>query len=112
VTELLIRTFTFARKEFIDFGRQPMLLLALVVGPFLILLAFGAGLRDTDPQLRTVLVAPEDTDIRAQVEEFASEERERERLVIESVTSDEVAARVRLREREIDLLIVFPRRGL
>ena len=45
------------RKATVDCIRQPVLLPALVVGPFLLLLAFGAGLRDTDPQLRTLSVA-------------------------------------------------------
>ena len=104
----VIRVSAFVRKETVDFLRQPMLLLALVVGPFLILLAFGAGLRDTDPQLRTLLVAQQDADIRAQVEDFAEEEREGERLLIEGVTSDESAARGQLRAGEVDLVIVFP----
>lgn len=103
-----IRILAFVRKETVDVLRQPMLLLALVVGPFLILLAFGAGLREADPQLRTLLVAPEDSDIRDQVEDFAAAEREGQRLLIDGVTSDEVAARGQLRSGEVDLLVVFP----
>lgn len=106
--EPLIRTFAFVRKEVIDVVRQPMLLLALIVGPFLILLAFGAGLRESDPPLRTVLIANEDSEVREQVEEFAAEERERERLVIDDVSTDQSRALARLRARELDLVIVFP----
>lgn len=104
----VIRVSAFVRKEVVDALRQPLLLLALVVGPFLILLVFGAGLRDTDPQLRTLLVTPEESDIRDQVEEFARAEREGERLLIEDVVSDEAAARLQLRSGEVDLVIVFP----
>jgi hypothetical protein len=70
VIRSIIRISAFVRKEIVDAVRQPLLLLALVVGPFLILLVFGAGLRETDPQLRALLVAPEETDIREQVEEL------------------------------------------
>jgi ABC-2 type transport system permease protein len=108
VVRSVIRISAFVRKEVVDVLRQPMLLLALVVGPFLILLAFGTGLREEDPQLRAVLVAPPDTDIREQVEDFAEAEREGERLLIEGVTSDESAARRQLRSGEVELVIVFP----
>ena len=104
----LIRISAFVRKETVDVLRQPMLLLALVIGPFLILLAFGAGLRDADPQLRAVLVVQPDSDIRGQVEDFAQSQRDGERLLIEGVTSDEAAARLQLRSGEVDLVIVFP----
>jgi ABC-2 type transport system permease protein len=108
VIRSIIRISAFVRKEIVDAVRQPLLLLALVVGPFLILLVFGAGLRETDPQLRALLVAPEETDIREQVESFARAEREGERLLIEGVISSEAAARLRLRSGEVDLVIVFP----
>jgi ABC-2 type transport system permease protein len=104
----MLRAFAFVRKEIIDVGRQPLLVLALIVGPFVILFAFGAGLRDTDPQLRTVLIVPEDSVVAEQVEEFAAAERERERLEIDEVSSDESEARTRLASRELDLVIVFP----
>ena len=108
MTRSVIRVFAFVRKEIVDVVRQPMLLLALVVGPFLILLAFGGGLREVDPQLRTLLVAPEESDIREQVEDFARAEREGERLLVEGVTADEVGARMELRAGDVDLLVVFP----
>jgi ABC-2 type transport system permease protein len=106
--EPLIRSLAFVRKEVVDVVRQPMLLLALIVGPFLILLAFGAGLRETDPPLDTVLVASEDSEVREQVEAFAADEREGERLVIEGISSEQTLPLSRLRARELDLVIVFP----
>jgi ABC-2 type transport system permease protein len=103
-----LRALAFVRKEIIDVGRQPLLILALIVGPFLILLAFGAGLRDADPQLRAALIVPEDSVLREQVEQFAEDEAEQERLHIEAISSDESAARTQLAARELDLVIVFP----
>ncbi|QBI18346.1 ABC transporter permease [Egibacter rhizosphaerae] len=103
-----VRALAFVRKEVVDVGRQPLLLLALVVGPFLILLVFGAGLREEDPPMRTAIVAPDDTEIREQVEEFAADERERDRLIVEDVGSDEEAAMRGLADRDLDLVVVFP----
>lgn len=104
----LVRIGTFVRKEVVDVVKQPLLLLSLIIGPFLILLAFGAGLREADPPLRSALVVDEESELREQVEEFAEEERDRDRLVIEAVTSDEMAARRALRDGDLELVIVFP----
>lgn len=106
--EPLIRTFAFVRKEITDVVRQPMLLLALIIGPFLILLAFGAGLRENDPPLRTELVVSQGSEVRGQVEEFAAEQQEAGRLEIAGLSEDRSAALSRLRARDIDLVIVFP----
>jgi ABC-2 type transport system permease protein len=104
----LVRIGTFVRKEVADVVKQPLLLLSLIIGPFLILLAFGAGLREADPPLRSALVVDEGSELREQVEEFAAEERDRDRLVIEAVTSDEMGARQALRDGQLELVIVFP----
>jgi ABC-2 type transport system permease protein len=108
VIETLIRTLAFVRKEVVDVVRQPMLLLALIVGPFLILLAFGAGLREADPPLSTALVVDEASEVRGEVERFAEEERADERLQIEGLYEDESGPLDRLRDRDLDLVIVFP----
>jgi ABC-2 type transport system permease protein len=42
--------------------RQPRLLLTLILGPFLILLLFGIGYRDTARDVRTIFVAAEDNE--------------------------------------------------
>ena len=41
VTRILIRISAFLRKEIVEIMRQPMLVLTLVLGPFLILLFFS-----------------------------------------------------------------------
>lgn len=103
-----IRILSLVRKELVDAFRQPRLLASLIIGPFLILFVFGLGLRAVDPAMRTALVVSEESQVREQVEAFAEDERERERLLIEAVTSDEAAALGRLREQEFELVIVFP----
>ena len=54
----LIRLLSFFSKEVNEIRRQPKLVLSLLLGPFLILLLFGAGYQGERPQLRTVLVVP------------------------------------------------------
>ena len=56
----LIRILAFLRKEIFEVIRQPMLVLTLVLGPFLILLFFGIGYRNEPRALRTVIVAEQE----------------------------------------------------
>lgn len=102
----LIRVSSFLRKEIVEVLRQPRLVLTLVLGPFLILLLFAAGLKEFDPPVRTAFVAPEDDRLAQMVEEFA--EGQQERLIVEGVTQDEEAALDRLRNGTLDLVVVFP----
>lgn len=102
----LIRVSSFLRKEIVEVLRQPRLVLTLVLGPFLILLLFAAGLKEFDPPVRTAFVAPEDDRLAQMVEEFA--EGQQERLIVEGVTQDEEEALDRLRNGTLDLVVVFP----
>lgn len=101
-----IRTSAFVRKELVETLRQPRLVAALVLAPFLILLLFGAGLRDTDPSLVTVFVVPEDDRLAAEVERFATEPSFR--LQVRAITPDREEALARLRSGEVDLVVVLP----
>ena len=51
-----LQALTFMRKEVADALRQPRLLVTLVLGPFLIMAAFGLGYRETPKPLRTLFV--------------------------------------------------------
>lgn len=103
----LIRSGAFVRKEVVEIVRQPRLLLALVLGPFLILLAFGAGVRAEDPPLRTVFVAPPDNaGLAQQVREYA--ETQSERLDIVGVVEDREQALADLRTGDLELVVAFP----
>ncbi|HUH08072.1 MAG TPA: ABC transporter permease [Egibacteraceae bacterium] len=101
-----IRVSAFLRKELVAIVRQPSLVLALVLGPFLVLLLFGAGLQDADPPLRTVFVAPEDSRIAEEVRSYA--ETQRSRLEVVGVSDDEDAMVRQLRRGELELVVVFP----
>src|SRR3954468_16353834 len=54
----LIRGWTLVSKEVMEILRQPFLVLALVLGPFLILLVFALGHRSQQPPLQAILSIP------------------------------------------------------
>ncbi len=95
------------RKEMVELRRQPSMVAALVIGPLLILLLFGASVRPTDPAVRTTFVAPEDDTRLAQVvRDYASSQSER--LTIDGIVTDESAALASLRRGDVDVVVVFP----
>ncbi len=103
-----IRVGAFPRKEIVEIARQPILILALVFGPFLILLLFGATLRDTAPFVPAVFVIPEGGPLADRVTQLAERDLSGTRLRVMEVTSDEDAALERLHEGEVRLVVVFP----
>ena len=56
----ITRTLSFFSTWMAEVVRQPALMLSLVVGPFLLLLLFGEGVKLGAPMPRTILVMPED----------------------------------------------------
>src|SRR5581483_11948561 len=56
----LIRVSSFFFKEIWAALRQPRLIFSVVLGPFLILAAFGVGYKGQTPELATTLVVPND----------------------------------------------------
>jgi ABC-2 type transport system permease protein len=104
--QALTRTRAFLRKETVEVVRQPRLLVTLVIGPFLILLLFGAGLRELDPPVRTLFVAPSGSELTTEAVEFA--QAQRGRLTVEGVTADEDEALQRLRGGDLEMVVVFP----
>jgi ABC-2 type transport system permease protein len=102
----IVRTGAFVRKEIVQIVRQPGLMLTLVLGPFLILLVFGAGLREEDPAVRTIFVVPQESPMAREVERFA--EAQSERLTVVGVQPDEEAALRQLRNGDVQMVLVFP----
>jgi ABC-2 type transport system permease protein len=96
----------FTRKEVVDVARQPRLLLVLVLGPFLILLAFGLGYREEPPPYRTMFVAPEGSPFLDQVDRYAEDLG---RFVdYRGASTDRAAALRALREGDVDVVVEFP----
>jgi ABC-2 type transport system permease protein len=106
----LVRTLGFFRKELFSVFRQPRLLLTLVVGPFLILLIFGLGYRE-NPAFRTLLVvSSEEAQLAAQGEEVSDVFGGG--IDLQGTTTDLDAARQRLHDGDVDILIVAPEEPL
>lgn len=103
--EFLIRIFAFVRKELLETLRQPRLVALLVLGPFLILLIFGVGYTNKNRILNTLIVVPDDSTIRGEIEEFA---QRLPGLNVLGMVAGEGEADRRLLEGEVDLVIITP----
>lgn len=96
----------FFRREISDLTRQRMLVLLTILGPFLILLAFGAGYRDERLVLRTLFVGPDDDSYRALIDEYG--DRFEEFIDSQGYTTDVVSAGGQLDRGEVDAVVIFP----
>jgi ABC-2 type transport system permease protein len=103
---IFIRSSAFLRKEIVEIIRQPLLVLTLVLGPFLILLFFGIGYRNEARSLRTMFVVEENPELAQKIEQYAS--RLGKQLVFIGLTDDIESAQESLRQGEIDLITVVP----
>ncbi len=104
-SRFIIRTLAFLRKEIVEVVRQPLLVLTLILGPFLILLFFGIGYRNEPRPLRTLIVS-DDEGLRKKIEQYASTLGAQ--LIFAGITDDLEEARAQLRRGEIDLVTVVP----
>ncbi len=109
--ERLIRTGSFVRGELVTTLRQPRLLLALVFGPFLVLFVFGLGYEDQLPTLATVVVGADEDELTEQVDDYISRAEPAE-IDYQGTTADADDAFRRLRNGDIDLVIVLPEGAL
>lgn len=103
---LPMQVLAFLRKEIADVVHQPRLLLTLVLGPFLVMAAFGAGYDDTARPMRTMFVVAEDSPVRDQLDEYA--EQITEFVDQRGVTDDAAVARRALADGDVDLVVIFP----
>src|SRR6185436_2548785 len=106
----VVQASAFVRKELVEIFRQPRLVGLLVVGPFALLLLFGAGYRNEDLRMRTMFVGPAGSfyeDAVARYEDILS------RYVRPAgFTADERAARDDLAHGDVDAVVVFPEDAL
>jgi ABC-2 type transport system permease protein len=102
----LIRVSAFVRKDIVEIVRQPQLLLGVVLGPFLLLLVFGASLGDLAPELRTVVVAQRGSALFDLFQQFRFNPTGR--FEIAEVTPDREGALQRLEDGEVDIVLALP----
>lgn len=103
---MILRPASFVGKDITQIRRQPQLILALIVAPFLVLLLFGVGYEGRTPPVETVLVIPPESELRTDREAY--EDNFVSPLVLNDVTTDVGEALRELRDRDIDLVVVFP----
>lgn len=97
-----------AGKEVKELVRQPWVLAVVVLGPFLILAAFGLGYRNEELALRTVFVGPTDGPFEDAISTYT--DAIDEYVVPVAFTDDLVTAAADLRADRVDLVIVLPPR--
>lgn len=104
--EVLIQISSFVRKEVAEILRQPRLVGTLILGPFLILFIFGIGYNNSLRVMRTVMVVPEDSKIKEEINDIASRLAGAVDLV--DVISSTSEARQMLAQGSADLILVTP----
>jgi ABC-2 type transport system permease protein len=101
-----VQSSAFVRKELVEIVRQPRLLALLVVGPFALLLLFGAGYRNDDLKMRTEFVGPAGSFYEDAVNEY--QDVLSRYVEPAGFTTDEAAARRDLEHGDVDAVVVFP----
>lgn len=102
----VVRISAFLRKEVTEVLRQPRLILTLILGPFLILFLFGIGYQNQARPVKALFVVKDDNPIAPQIQAYAATLGDQLRYA--GVTSDREDALVRLRQGQIDLVVVAP----
>ena len=106
-TAPFIRSLAFLRKELISVWRQPRLMATLILGPFLILLLFGLGYRETPEPFRTLIVA-QDEDVPLGTDTADLGDAFGAGIELVETTDDPDSARQRLASGEVDLVVIAP----
>jgi ABC-2 type transport system permease protein len=106
VASFLIRTAAFLGKEIFEILRQPVLVLTLILGPFLILLLFGLGFHNDPQALRTMIVAPETSGLAEKIKTYAASLGPQ--FIFVDVTNDKAQALEKLLNRQVDVVAVVP----
>jgi ABC-2 type transport system permease protein len=102
----IIRILAYVNKEVLEVGRQPALIAALVLGPFLILFIFGIGHRPDRPPLAGELVIPPGVELPRDPSYWRS--RFGNSITIVGVASDEQTAVNALKANQVDLVVSIP----
>jgi len=103
---MVIRSFAFVRKEVVEIIRQPRLIALLVLGPFALLLLFGAGYAQNVVVKKALFVGPPGSIYEDLQESYKGEVSEF--LHSEGMVSSEDEARAQLVDGKVDIVVVFP----
>ena len=103
---MVIRSFAFVRKEVVEIFRQPRLIALLVLGPFALLLLFGAGYAQNVVQKKALFVGPPGSIYEDVHDSYQGELAKF--LQSEGMIADEDEARARLLNGDVDIVVIFP----
>ena len=106
IGKTIVRMASFTGKELREVLRRPGVLASLILGPFLIMFLFGLGYSGYRSPFATEIVIPDGTELPREPEYYA--DLAPGRLDVHQVTADAGGAEERLRNGEIDLLIIAP----
>jgi len=102
----VFRILALVGKEIVEVLRRPGAVVSLVLGPFIILALFGFGYHGYRRDLQTVVVMPAGSGLPSDPQEYDTLGATGVRVI--AVTADRFAAEARLRNEEIDLVVVIP----
>ena len=103
---VVIRSFAFVRKEVVEIIRQPRLIALLVLGPFVLLVLFGAGYAQNVVVKKALFVGPPNSIYEDLHDSYEGELAEFIRS--EGMVSSEDDARQQLADGKVDIVVVFP----
>jgi ABC-2 type transport system permease protein len=105
VLQVITRLVAFVGKEIVEVIRRPGAIVSLILGPFLLMAVFGMGYQGFRRPLQTIIVVPPEAGLPIELETY--------REVVTGMDIVEIAPErngpeQRLRNREIDVVIVAP----
>lgn len=104
--KLGMRTLSLVGKEIVEVFRRPGAVLSLILGPFLILAAFGFGYQGIKRDLQALVVIDPSSELPRDVETYRNLGVRGVKVV--DVLDDRASAEARLKSNEIDVVIVPP----
>lgn len=105
VLQTLTRLLAFVGKELVEVLRRPGAIVSLIIGPFVIMALFGIGYQGYRNPLRTILVIPPESGLPTDVQSY---QQVTPGMDVQQVVPDAATAEQRLRDRQVDLVILAP----
>lgn len=99
------RLIAFVGKEITEVIRRPGAIVSLILGPFLIMAVFGMGYQGFRRPLQTIIVVPPQSGLPLELETYREIATGME---IVEIAPERSTAEARLRNREIDVVIIAP----
>ena len=106
LAKTIVRILALIGKEIVEVFRRPGAVLSLVLGPFLILAAFGVGYQGIKKDLATIVVVDASSDLPQDLATY--QELAVRGVKVIDVVQDRAAAEARLKSGEADIVIVAP----